>query len=287
MSDLSKSNQDINSIISDIESKDSALDNEIGILETKRNERDQLGANSESILEQLSGIEGEALEIAQQEIAQKIEKKANEIEESEQKIQEIGDELNGKKAELESGIEEHNTAIEEIGIAEKECDVDLSQSRDAASNDRDELAEASNKIDNILGKIDSVLSSDSAQKTTNDILDRAGNLAKQTANTINTVITNITNNETVKNVQAVVGIASILCSSVGYTMPSIRDVISAKPISSLFEKKDSKDRLEDDLKQRVDYMKDEEEKRKRRVRRDIEASIINANEPKISQQIPS
>lgn len=112
-------------------------------------------------------------------------------------------------------------------------------------------------------------------------------MAKQTANTINTTIKNITENKTVKNVQAVVGIASILCSSVGYTMPSIRDVVSGKPASSLFEREDSKDRLEEDLDQRIDYMKNEEEKRKRRVKRDIDASIINANEPKKSQQIPS
>jgi hypothetical protein len=98
-------------------------------------------------------------------------------------------------------------------------------------------------------------------------------LAKQTANTINT---------TIKNVQAVVGIASILCSSVGYTMPSIRDVISGKPASSLFERKDSKDRLEEDLDQRIDYMKDEEEKRKRRVKREMDASTRSSNEAKIS-----
>jgi hypothetical protein len=112
-------------------------------------------------------------------------------------------------------------------------------------------------------------------------------LAKQTANTINTTIKNITENKTVKNVQAVAGIASILCSSVGYTMPSIREVVSGKPASSLFEKKDSKDRLEEALGQTKEYLNDEEKKRKERVQREIETSIKNDNEPKISKQIPS
>jgi hypothetical protein len=61
-------------------------------------------------------------------------------------------------------------------------------------------------------------------------------------------------------------------------MPSIRDVVSGKPASSLFERKDSKDRLEDDLDQRIDYMKDEEEKRKKRVQKEIDISIRVDNE---------
>jgi chromosome segregation ATPase len=287
MSDLNKKNQDINSIISDIETKDGELDDEIGILETKRNERDELETKSRSILEQLSGIEGEALEIAQQDIAQKMEEKTNEIEESEQKIQGIADELNEKKAELESGIEEYNTAIEEISGAEKECDVDLSQSKDVASGDRDELVEASDRIDEILGKIDSALSSDSAQKNANDISDRVGNLAKQTANTINTTIKNITENQTVKNIQAVVGIATVLCSIAGYTKPSITEIMSGKPMSSLFEKKDIKDISEDNLDRTKEYFDEREKKRKKKIKREAEASIRNANEPRISKQIPS
>jgi DNA polymerase II large subunit len=278
MSDLSKKNQDIDSIISDIETKDGELDNEIGILETKRNERDELASNAESILEQLSGIEGEALEIAQQEISKKMEEKANEVEESEQKIQEIAEELNDKKVELESGIEEYNTAIEEIGVAERECDVDLSQSRDAASNDRDELVEASNKIDEILGKIDSALSGDSDRKNTNNILEQAGNLA----NTIKTTLKNITDNKTVKTVKAVIGIAGILCSSVGYNIPTIAQVVSGKLGSSLFEKKDAKDRVEEAANQRIEYMKRKLEEDQERVEKEIDISTRVANEAKIS-----
>ena len=164
MSDLSKKNQDINSILSDIESKDSELDDEIGILEKKRNERDELDTNSESILEKLGGIEGEALEIAQQEIAQKMEEKDTEIQGSTDKIQDISNKLQEQQGELQNSIGEYDTAIEEIGIAEKECDVDLSQSRDAANGDRDELVEASSKIDEILEKIGSALSNDSTKK---------------------------------------------------------------------------------------------------------------------------
>jgi hypothetical protein len=70
-------------------------------------------------------------------------------------------------------------------------------------------------------------------------------------------------------------------------MPSIREVISGKPASSLFEKKDSKDRLEEALGQTEKYLRDEEEKRKERVQRDIETSIKNDNEPKISKHIAS
>lgn len=170
MSDLNKKSQDINNLTDEIESKSGEIDNEIGVLEIKRKEMDDLGDKSESILDNLSGIEGEALEIAQAKITQELEVKANEIEESERKIQEIGEELNEKKAEIESGIEDYNSAIEEIGVAEKECDVDLSDCRDAASSDRDELVEASNKIDEILGKIDSALAGngDSAKKKPND-----------------------------------------------------------------------------------------------------------------------
>jgi hypothetical protein len=147
MSDLSKKSQDIDSLTDEIETKSGEIDSQIGVLETKRKEMDDLEDRSESIFENLSGIEGEALEIAQ----------------------------------------------------------------------------ANNKID----------------------------------------------------------IASILCSSVGYTMPSIRDVMSGKPASSLFEKKDTKDRVEEAVDQRIEYMKDEEEKRKRRVKREMDASTRSANEAKI------
>jgi myosin heavy subunit len=171
MSDLNTKNQDISSLISDIEIKESELDNEIKKLEQGHKEINNLEKEKKSIYEKLSGIEGNALEIAQKEISQKLEEKQKEIEESENKISEIGDELQKQQGELQNEIGEYDAAIEEIGIAEKECDVDLSQSKDAANSDREELIDASSKIDEILGKISSALSDSDTQK--NKLLDVA------------------------------------------------------------------------------------------------------------------
>jgi chromosome segregation ATPase len=164
MSDLTKKNQDIGSLISDIEGKENEIDNEIKVLDKKQKERNDLDSEKDSIYEKLSGIEGDALKIAEKEISQKLEEKDKEIEESETKIKEIGDELQEQQGELQNEIGEYDAAIEEIGIAEKECDVDLSQSKDAATSDREELIEASSKIEEILEKIGSALSDSDKKK---------------------------------------------------------------------------------------------------------------------------
>jgi hypothetical protein len=65
-------------------------------------------------------------------------------------------------------------------------------------------------------------------------------------------------------------------------MPSIRDVVSGKPASSLLKKKDSKDRVEKAVSQRIKYMKRKLEEDRERVEEEIEISTRVANEAKIS-----
>jgi ElaB/YqjD/DUF883 family membrane-anchored ribosome-binding protein len=179
MSDLSKKSQDINSLIGDIDDKESEIDYETGILERKQEEISNLEDDSQSIFEKLGSIGGEAVDAAMTEIQEKLEEKNREVEESREKIEVIKSELIAKQGEIERGIEEYSTAIEEIGVAEKECDVDLSQSRDTASSERDELIEANHKIEGILGKIESALSGDgdSAKKKPNDAFAKGVSIA--------------------------------------------------------------------------------------------------------------
>jgi len=146
-------------LVEDIEQADQEVDEQIQIIETKTEELNNLEQNLESISEKLGELEGDALQIAYQEINQKMEQKATEIDESRGKLETIKEDIQQKQSEIKEQIGKRDDALTELEETERKChDVDLSESKDAVNDEKENLEDANYKIAEILKKIDTTIS---------------------------------------------------------------------------------------------------------------------------------
>lgn len=178
------SNLDV--LVEDIEQADQEVDEQIQIIETKTEELKNLDQNLESISEKLGELEGDALQIAYQEINQKMEQKAAEIDESRGKLETIKEDMQQKQSEITEQIKKRDEALTELEEAEQECDVDLSESKDAVNDEKENLEDANSKIEEILKKIDAAISN--AQSKADNIFSKIGDASRELGNRFHTLI---------------------------------------------------------------------------------------------------
>ncbi len=183
--DVSDSNN-LDVLVEDIEQADQEVDEQIQIIETKTEELKNLGQKLESLPENLGELEGDALQIAYQEINQKMEQKATEIDESRGKLETIKEDMQQKQSEITEQIGKRDEALTELEEAERECDADLTESKDAVNDEKDNLEDANSKIEEILKKIDAAISN--AQSKADNIFSKIGDASRELGNRFHTLI---------------------------------------------------------------------------------------------------
>jgi Chromosome segregation ATPases len=183
--DVSDSNS-LDVLVEDIEQADQEVDEQIQIIETKTEELENLDQNLESVWEKLGEFEGDALQIAYQEINQKMEQKATEIDESRGKLETIKEDMQQKQSEITEQIGKRDEALTELEEAERECDADLTESKDAVNDEKDNLEDANSKIEEILKKIDAAISN--AQSKADNIFSKIGDASRELGNRFHTLI---------------------------------------------------------------------------------------------------
>jgi DNA repair exonuclease SbcCD ATPase subunit len=181
---------DLDILNEEIEKADLEVDEQIQIIETKTEELNNLEQNLESISEKLGELKGEALQIAYQEINQKMEQKATEIDESRGKLETIKEGMQQKQSEIKEQIGKRDDALTELEETERKChDVDLSESKDAVNEEKENLEDAQNKVGEILKKIDAAgenmkkvdTTISNAQSKANNIFSKIGDVSKKFA----------------------------------------------------------------------------------------------------------
>lgn len=183
--DVSDSNN-LDVLVEDIEQADQEVDEQIQIIETKTEELKNLDQNLESISEKLGELEGDALQIAYQEINQKMEQKAAEIDESRGKLETIKEDMLQKQSEITEQIKNRDDALTELEETERKCDVDLSETKDAVNDEKENLEDANSKIEEILKKIDAAISN--AQSKADNIFSKIGDASRELGNRFHTLI---------------------------------------------------------------------------------------------------
>ena len=184
--DVSDSNS-LDVLVEDIEQADQEVDEQIQIIETKTEELENLDQNLESVWEKLGEFEGDALQIAYQEINQKMEQKATEIDESRGKLETIKEDMQQKQSEITEQIGKRDEALTELEETERKCDdVDLSETKDAVNDEKENLEDANSKIEEILKKIDAAISN--AQSKADNIFSKIGDASRELVNRFHTLI---------------------------------------------------------------------------------------------------
>lgn len=158
------SGTEFDALCEEIEEADREATEQIEILEIKIQEIEGLEEKLNSVSEKLSGIEGEALEKAREEILREISEKRAAADECERKLKEIQDDLVEKRSEIAKEIGQRDEALLEIESAEEKCDADLSDAKDAVNEEKEKFEEAQNKIGEVLEKIDEALAGYQAKK---------------------------------------------------------------------------------------------------------------------------
>ncbi|CAD5979529.1 Protein LANA1 [Planktothrix rubescens] len=183
--DVSDSNS-LDVLVEDIEQADQEVDEQIQIIETKTEELKNLDQNLESVWEKLGEFEGDALQIAYQEINQKMEQKASEIDESRGKLETIKEDMLQKQSEITEQIKNRDDALTELEETERKCDADLSESKDAVNDEKENLEDTNSKIEEILKKIDAAISN--AQSKADNIFSKIGDASRELGNRFHTLI---------------------------------------------------------------------------------------------------
>ena len=183
--DVSDSNS-LDVLVEDIEQADQEVDEQIQIIETKTEELKNLDQNLESVWEKLGDFEGDALQIAYQEINQKMEQKASEIDESRGKLETIKEDMLQKQSEITEQIKNRDDALTELEETERKCDADLSESKDAVNDEKENLEDTNSKIEEILKKIDAAISN--AQSKADNIFSKIGDASRELGNRFHTLI---------------------------------------------------------------------------------------------------
>jgi chromosome segregation ATPase len=160
---------DLNSLLSELDEADKQADQEIQVLDTKRQELEELETQLAPITENLSEMEGEARAAVEAEITSKMEQKAGEIEQCEENLQEISQQMQEKQSEINEEIGKRETALSELESLEQDADVQLEEGKSEVEAEKQVLEEASAKVDGILDKIEGALSNGDEKK--NSFLD--------------------------------------------------------------------------------------------------------------------
>ncbi len=177
--------QDIDTLIQDIESADRQADEQIEILETRINEIEKLDQKFDSITAKLGEVEGDALQIVQQEMLQEREKKEQEANECKDKLKEIQQEMQEKQTEIAQEISKRDGSLSELQDTERECDVDLTESKDAVESERSTFQQADSKVQATLSKIESALEDNEISKKKPDILESINKVLEQVKHQVN------------------------------------------------------------------------------------------------------
>ncbi len=164
--DSDRSN-DLDNLIEQIEQAEAESDRQVEILESKLKDIQELEQRMASLESALSNLEGDALQIVQQDMNEEMEQKQKEADDAKADLEKIQSDLQQQQSELQSAIEERNQALTELQQAEIDCEVDLSESKDAVTEELKDLTDTSSKVEQIVEKINGALADNQAGKKNN------------------------------------------------------------------------------------------------------------------------